>query len=249
MICRETSVPVMGRAWQLIGQADHASVAEQLARNWALPLPVPEAYAAPYWSAIGRHDDGWKVVDASAEWQIDTGRPRDFLSMERRASNAIWSRSIEGVEDLGPLAQFMVAAHFLGLRRHGESPADELEDPFVSRFAPACSRWREQSGLGPSCHAAAAHLTFFDRFSLWLCCGLSPPDHELTWSNAVWKLSAVSPAEIAIRPWPFRAESVSIVTHAVTIPRRDFQSSENLRQAIATGIHEELRWSIHAHGQ
>jgi len=239
---------VTGRTWQLIGQADHASVAEQLARNWAEPLPVPETHAGPYWSAIGRHDDGWKVVDASAEWQADVGRPRDFLSMEHRVSNAIWAHSIEGVEDLGPLAQFMVASHFLGLRRRGESPVEELHDPFISRFAPACSRWRDQSGLGPYCDAAAAHLTFFDSFSLWLCCRQTPPDHELTMANAVWKLSAMTSAEITIRPWPFRDEPVIIVTDAVNIPRRDYQSSENLRDAVASGIREEIRWSIHPHG-
>ena len=134
MIRRDALGDDGGPAWVLIDQSEHARVSGDLARAWGrgrFRVVDPRDTVV---SAIYRHDDGWPAYDRAPDVDSHTGRPVAFTEMELGTAQAIWTQSIEKMADLGPLAQYIVACHFVAMRRDGERAVTPDGAEFVRTF-------------------------------------------------------------------------------------------------------------------
>jgi len=117
MIRRNAIGPDGQPRWILISQVDHAQVSGRLAQVWrdfdVLASPDREEIVG----AIYHHDDGWQQWERRIEVDRRSGRPLQFIEMPLTETIDIWTRSIELAREIGPLAAFIVAGHFVHLMR------------------------------------------------------------------------------------------------------------------------------------
>lgn len=208
--CGETA------AWILIHQRDHAVLAAALARHWGGDFPPIE----PPWvvEAIARHDDGWVEWDADPRRGPD-GRPVDFTEMPIESAVEIWRASIEQLADLGPLAQWMTARHFVDLRRGGERSDCPASQGFVAEYEARIAIWRTAclaDGIDPPvAERAVGQLPLFDRLSLWLCLRRQPTAITITTpDDQTIQLTCPEPGEIRLSPWPFACDELELAAPA-----------------------------------
>ena len=197
--------------WILIGQVEHARLAGELAAQWGGPPFAPLPLRDVLLPAIYRHDDGWARWERSPGVNRQSGRPLAFTEMPEAEAHHIWRRSIRLVEDLGPLAQYLVASHFADLRRRGDGADSRAGKEFARQQDDECRRrlgdWTQQDlkRRGPEwARHALEYLQMFDGLSLWFCCheqteslrALTPDGQRLT-------LRPVSRERVVVSPWPF----------------------------------------------
>ena len=175
MIRRDARAEDGTPVWVLVDQVEHARVSGDLARSWGGAGFTPPDPHHTVVSAIYRHDDGWPVYDQAPDTDPAAGLPCEFTEMEMHTANAIWSGSIEKVADLGPLAQYIVASHFVTLRCEGQRADSPEAVRFIRTYRARCQQWlAEWQQASPAntpqrAHTALAHLQLFDALSLWLC--------------------------------------------------------------------------------
>ena len=66
----------------------------------------------------------------------EQGRPIGFLEMSLDQTNPLWARSIELAHEHSPLAEHLVAWHFLALRAAGTSSDDPAARQFTDVYRP-----------------------------------------------------------------------------------------------------------------
>jgi hypothetical protein len=250
MIRRDARTVDGSPIWVLVSQVDHAHLAGELANDWREELPCRDVLLP----TIDRHDDGWRMWERSPTIDPATGHPRSFLEMPNAIAHDLWRRSIAGVEDLGPLAQYIVAEHFCRLRRSGDAHIDANVDDFLREFIARGQAWlaqwqaeRPTLNTADIAEAAVDWLQFFDRFSLWLCMAERHALHELALPNGTTlKLEPLAVAGetqvMRVTPWPWRSESRELVVTGIEIPARQLPSNEELRRELAAGQRKTLRW-------
>ncbi len=177
MIRRDATFDDGSPAWILITQIQHARVAGALAESWGLAPFSPVHPRDVVLPTIYGHDDGWLLWEQQPTIDPDTGRPRSFTEMPDDVAHEIWRRSIASVAGLGPLAQYMVAQHFMRLRRGGHEMHEPAVIAFLEEFDDRCRDWLAAWQVEDSDHntpAAAENavdqLQTFDALSLALCC-------------------------------------------------------------------------------
>ncbi len=243
--------------WLLIAQQEHARLAFDLCQGWR---PLLEFVDPPgLEAAILHHDDGWQSWDAEPGVDPATGRPRDFLNMELSAVLPMWTASIDGAARHSPLAAYVVSGHFSALLEHSkliEQPANEeaarafLADE-AKRRSYALQQWLRDDPVEPGVPArtpeaadwALACLQFFDRLSLWLCCGESanaatiptPGDGEL-------RLNPVTPYEIEVEPWTWEVPQMRLSVAGRWIAARTYRDAADVLSA-REGEHR-LTWTL-----
>ena len=122
MIRRSTA---NGSGWLLIHQVDHARLSAKLAGCWqSLGHFGNRQDQDDLLAAILHHDDGWREPDLQLKLDPESGKPRAFNEMEIAESNAIWTQSILSAASIGPLTAYVVAQHFLRMRRLFASDLD-----------------------------------------------------------------------------------------------------------------------------
>jgi hypothetical protein len=254
MIRRDIAPAGAAASWMLIPQVEHAALAAELAQHWHRlddGIQQPRDLVV---STIRRHDDGWSSRDAFARVDPSSGVPLDFMEQPVEISNEIWSRSIESLEDLGPLAQLMVAEHFLKLRGGGDSAKTPAGLRFIRQYRARCTGWRRQTtqslGLsGTEQDAAINQLSFFDAVSLWLCCRADATPWTLsTWGHTALTLSPRSPDRqslpgiVTVAPWPFRSPELVVQVHGRVVAARHYTSPEDLQASL--GPRQPLMWRL-----
>jgi len=92
--------------WLLITQADHASLAGEMARS--LVSPDFPALNSEIIQAISVHDDGWKQVDnPEVPHTSKQGRPLSFFEEVPADIFRAWQGSINGQHKMLPSAEFL----------------------------------------------------------------------------------------------------------------------------------------------
>ena len=250
MIRRNVILPGGSSAWLLIAQVEHARVAFELAQQWGEPpfsSPRPQDVLLP---TILRHDDGWRPWEMQPDVDEQTGRPLAFTEMATEVSHDIWKRSIDACEDLGPLSQYLISAHFLHLRSQGDSAETEAGRGFLQEYQKRSARWlSEWIGLNATSHTEALarealqYLQLFDAISLWLCCDrvtasrsfLDPEQRTVT-------MSADDSTCIVVSPWPFTNSRLPIEITGRVVPVRAYQDAADLAEVECREF--SLRWSL-----
>lgn len=251
MIRRDATLDDGSPAWVLITQMEHARVAGALAESWGLAPFSPVHPRDVVLPTIYRHDDGWADWEHQPTIDPSTGRPRSFTEMPDDVAHEIWRRSIASVAGLGPLAQYMVAQHFMRLRRGG----DETDEPdvvaFLAEFDDRCREWLAawqaedaQQNTPAAAENAVDQLQTFDALSLALCCaecvGLKDVPTPLGQSLS---LSAEG-AETRVRPWAWIELAVSITARGCVIAAQPLSSDDELRERMDEAPIIELRWRL-----
>jgi len=251
MIRRDTTLSDGRLGWVLINQTEHARVAGELAAAWGRD-PFLALASDEVLPTVFRHDDGW------AEWERQPGidpehaRPFEFLEMPPIQANEIWRRSIDHLADLGPLSQYMVASHFVGLRRKSDPPPDGPRARFITEFDNRAQQWYADwqaadadRNVDAVADLALRQLQFFDSLSLWLCCADRSEPHAMTAPcGRDVLLTPVSGTAIAVSPWPFIVSTLDLSVPGRAIPAGDYESSDDLASAPCASV--ELYWQLSA---
>ncbi len=255
MIRRDWLDPVTGaHQWLLLGQVEHAQLSAQLAAGWGAP---PFASALPadevQW-AIGHHDDGWRFWDEAPDVDPESGRPRSFTEMDPADSLAIWTTSIEGAAQRGPLEGYAVAGHFCSLAERFLLPmappaaAAEIQT-FLAEFTPLMQSWREAwTALAPGNLAtqtddAVRWVRFFDQLSLWFCCAEVTEPEELE-SPEGHRLRIVprGSGQIEVSPWPWKVDRLPVAVAGRAVPVAHYASRQALAAAPSQSV--RLEWQL-----
>jgi hypothetical protein len=199
---------------------------------------------------VVRHDDGW------VEWERQPGidrahaRPHEFLEMPPREANEIWRRSIDRPEDLGPLSQYMVAAHFVGLRRKSDPAPDGPRARFIAEFDEKAEKWRaDWRAMAPNRNAdaiadlALRQLQFFDALGLWFCrADRSEPHTMAAPCGRDVLLTPTSKTAFTVSPWPFTVSTLNLTVSGRAIPAGNYESADQLAAAPCEAV--ELHWQL-----
>ena len=247
--------------WALIRQTDHAMLAGQLARLWQAACAQRGSPPGGDWeivlAAIDRHDDGWQAWDDLPLVDAADGRPSNFLEVPDEIATQIWRRSIEGVADLGPLAQYLVAGHFLNLRRHSVHEQTPPARQFMAEFEPQSARWLSQWSHSAEnrrpemAQAALELLQRFDYCSLWLCEAIEPAERTvdlpggptLQWAPPTPDADPGQLAEkrIMVRPWSLAESTIRWSVPARCVAAQRYSSSAALLEACSP---IQLHWRL-----
>jgi hypothetical protein len=248
MIRRDQPLPDGTPGWVLITQPAHAALAGDLAAAWGSPAVPPPWPHEMVIDAVDCHDDGWQTWEESPEIDPEHGRPLSFLEMNHETAQAIWERSIAGVADLGPLAQYMVAMHFVILRRRGESSHAGPGAGFVAEYSAKSDEWlREWQTLSPEntperAARALSHLQLFDALSLWLCCHEQPQPTRFPTSDGPEISLEADGGVVHIHPWPFITDQRELQVSGRYVPARKYASASDLAATPMQPI--TLRWML-----
>jgi hypothetical protein len=226
-----------GDDWLLISQVEHARIAAEMAEAWGnkqlAPLPMRDLLL----HAIRHHDDGWAEWERAPRVNPDSGAPRDFLEMPIPDAAAIWGRSIEICAQRSPWCGLWVSRHFCHLaelaHNHREDRFDrEAASAFLVAQQERQSHWRGQIGLDVERALETAGfewLRWFDRLSLWLCCGeRSLSETMLLPDGGAVRLAPRNAAEITLAPFPFRSATLRLTVSASRLRRQQFNSDDAL---------------------
>jgi len=89
------------------------------------------------------------------------------------------------------------------------------------------------------------YVRFFDRISLWLCCGEHDEPAEMSLSPSLTlALTPRNPHEIAVTPWPFRACALELSAPTVQVPAAPFADEQSFRDALFNAERSMLRWVL-----
>jgi len=260
MIRRELQTNGSPFAWLLIDQIAHARIAAELAQHWVgLDHHMAPAMLIP---TIDHHDDGWVRWDSRPTRDPQSGIPRDFKEMVPRQAQRIWSDSIEAVGKFGPLAEHMVAEHFLTLAVSGGESALAAETrQFVDDFQPRSANWYDtwlnteqtadliSDNVAELAATAVRMLQFFDWLSLLLCCEpLANRRTILQWQDKPITLIPLDQRgeALTIEPWPFSGSQMSLETGGRLIPAQPLASDEQLWEVLESAPRLSCRWYLEA---
>jgi hypothetical protein len=247
MILRDSTHAQGQPAWLLITQIQHAHLSGRLAEAWILD-DVPEPLRADLRWVSAHHDDGWQAWDNEPGLD-EQGKPIDFLEMSVDQVNPIWARSIEHAAHHSPLAEHLVAWHFLALRAAGTS----ADQPAAQQFAATYQR-RSQLALeqarrqhGPLLDDAMAarlrqFLQLFDRLSLVLCCGSVDGSVELEGvAGAPLICRSLTAGHLTLDPWPCRLASLDLELDVCQVPATTYRTAQELKQVAEP---RRLQWRL-----
>lgn len=242
-------VRIQSNSWFLINQIDHAHLAEELARQWKFSEwldVVDEGLLA----TIRRHDDGWEDWDHRPELHTGLGRPVEFFELPGHSKLAIWRKSIHQIRDLGPLAEYLVAAHFSSLRRQSDELIDDETQEFLITLDQLCEHWLSNwNVMNPQAHSwrraksALAHLQWFDRLSLGIC--MTPEGQAFTGtmlSGNDFSMRCAGGGCRIVSPWPFTQDELELTVAGRAVPSKQYETTAELL-AVAN-CQQSLTWKL-----
>ncbi len=237
-------------AWMLIDQVEHARLSGALAEHWGVHNFFPLEPRDFVLAAIYRHDDGWAHYDRPPGLDPHSGHPLSFTELDVKAAQTIWARSIQQVADLGPLAQYMVAGHFVALRRDGDRADTREGVRFVCEYEARCHQWlRQWHEIDPQTNTtgrarrALGQLQLFDALSLWFCCAQRrAPSTFVTPEGVELELRPRDAHTVEVVPWPFVVDRLDIQARGRQIPARFYTDQASL--AAAAAVPAELYWTL-----
>jgi hypothetical protein len=213
----------------LITQPDHAKLSGHLMEGWVANGLIDHQWRTEILLATREHDNGWREVDAAPEVNRETGLPYDFMTSPDGVKQPIWPRGVACLAPRSPLAAAFVAQHALTI--HSRNRGSEGWRGFFSDMEETVDRLMETAGLerGPSrgSFTAAYRFVFLgDLLSLVFCNGWQDPvrakDYTVELRNGT----------LAVQPDPFGGRRLRFVVPGRRIPRRFYNTSDELRREL-----------------
>ena len=268
MIRRDVILPDGQPGWLRISQVDHARLSAELASRWG-GGQFPPVICSPHdgdanplrgvrdevLAAICHHDDGWLPWEAVPRIDPDHARLPSFLEMRLPEAIDIWHRSVLAAENIGLLAAWMVAGHFVALREE----ADSRDQPASRSWQADTNRRRQEwltrwQGLCPESHTpqladqALLWLQWFDRLSLWL--SLGRPDEFTQGEDRLQNLlpnqtvrfvqvptdTVAENHLVEVSPWPFLVPELALSVPGSRVPQDRYASGEQWLSASVSAV-------------
>jgi hypothetical protein len=150
----------------------------------------------------------------------------------------------------------MTAGHFSALLRGGNAwqttygtnaeAAKHFLSEYDARRVRWLTAWRDQDRAArtePLAERAIAWLQWFDALSLWLCCAERRVPHTMTSPGGPSiTLSPIVGGQIAVSPWPFSTDALTLETNGRAIPATRYADRATLSDAPSRTV--SLRWRL-----
>jgi hypothetical protein len=251
-----------GVEWVLISQVEHARLSGKLAEHWGAGGVAPLVDGDELVWAIAHHDDGWAAWETAPDVEPELGRPRSFTEMDLAESLEIWTASITGAAERGPLAGYAVAGHFCALlRRYDDRWKDDEDlaidarrflDTYDSLMQGCQKAWQARSpstNTPQRAQLALAQLQLFDSLSLWLCCALASGADEMETPGGpaitLAPLGRAEPGEpigVSMSPWPLTVAALEVAVAGRAVPVRRYLDRDELAGVTEKPV--QLRWQL-----
>ena len=235
-----------GRA-MCVGQAAHAWISGQLAREWGNDrFPAPEPLHDVCLGAE-QHDVGMAEWDLSPALNRDTGLPASFLQMPLSLHLELWSKAPRKVVSQSPYAALLVSMHGHALYSRRDTTEPNAEDSSAIRAFLADQETFQRDVLehiGESAARARRNQKLvwaLDFLSLalfmhdWIPDDVPSPEGDLH----------VEPADggVTVAPWPFRADRVQVRCYGREI-EGSFDSERAMHDALAAARWQQLNFEL-----
>ena len=230
-----------------VGQAAHAWISGQLAREWGndrfeAPEPLHDVCLG-----AEQHDVGMAEWDLAPTLNPETGLPSSFLQMPLSTHLGLWSRAPRKVVAQSPYAALLVSMHGHALYARRDTTEPNAEDSrAVREFLTEQEAFQRDvlEHLGEDAGRARRNQKLvwaLDFLSLalfmrdWIPGDVPSPDGDLH----------VEPAGngISVAPWPFRAGTVRVRCYGRELKER-FQSEAALHEALAAAHWQQLNFAL-----
>jgi hypothetical protein len=244
-----------------IGQTSHAWISGQLARAWGnerFPAPEPREEVC---LAAEQHDIGMAAWDLDPAFDPDTGLPYSFMEMPLSAHLGLWSAAPRQLLSQSRYAALLVSMHGARLyRRRDLGALEEEQAAAVREYLAAQERFqrrlveslaaepRTALSVEESAVADNSQLIWaWDFLSLAICLDWAPrPAPKVPGAGGRVKLalsSAGGERRLALDPWPFEVDRLSVHCDARRLPDR-FQSEEQMRAGLEAAPWETVEFEL-----
>jgi hypothetical protein len=217
-----------------IGQPAHAWLSGQLARNWH---PAPEPYEEVCLAAT-QHDAGMADWDAAPELNPDTGLPQSFMEMALDTHLRLWSHAPHRVLPQSRYAALLVSMHGTALYEMRDLDRMDPDDAAKVRAyldGQRALQGRLSDGLDRDQVRRNQQLLWgWDFLSLALC---------LRWDGRA--VNGIGYTGTTFDPWPFRDESVTLMTEGRRLAGR-FEGEQEMRAALDSAPWVTLEFRLSA---
>jgi Protein of unknown function (DUF3891) len=222
----------------LIGQPAHAWVSGQLARAWAAPFDPREEVCL----AAEQHDIAWTTWERAPELDPETGLPYTFSALPRLRRLELWSGAAALLLPQSRYAALLVSLHgTLLVERFPPGGGDDVQRALAAYLeqehafqARVLETLRGDPRYGAHATPEAVErnrdLVFdWDGLSLALLHGVEGEKRA-----GGRQLAAVGgdPARVAVSPWPFGDEQVTVACEGRVLAGR-FSDARELRRGLA----------------
>jgi hypothetical protein len=217
-----------------IGQPAHAWLSGQLARHWE---PRPEPYEEVALAAT-QHDAGMADWDAAPELNPETGLPQSFMEMALDTHLALWTHAPHRVLTQSRYAALLVSMHGTALYEMRDldrmPPGDAAK---VRGYLDEQRALQERLGEGLDRTQVRGNqrlLWAWDFLSLALC---------MRWDGR--SVNGIEYRGTTFEPWPFRDESVTLMTEGRRLAGR-FDDEHEMRAALDSAPWVRLEFRLSA---
>ena len=230
-----------------VGQAAHAWISGQLAREWG-----NERFAAPeplHDVCLGaeQHDVGMAEWDLAPKLNPDSGLPASFLQMPLTTHLELWSAAPRKVVAQSPYAALLVSMHGHALYSRRDTTEPNAEDSGqVRRFLADQESFQADvlEHLGEDAERARRNQKLvwaLDFLSLALFMRDWIPDDVPTPEGDI----RVEPAGdgLTVDPWPFREDRVRVRCYGRTLEGR-FDTEQAMHDALAAARWQQLNYEL-----
>ena len=230
-----------------VGQAAHAWISGQLAREWgndrfAAPEPLHDVCLG-----AEQHDVGMAEWDLAPKLNPRTGLPASFLEMPLATHLELWSRAPHKVVSQSPYAALLVSmhGHALYARRDTTEPNAEDAQPVRDFLAEQEAFQRDVlEHLGEDAERARRNQKLvwaLDFLSLalfmreWIPDDVPSPEGDLR----------VEPAGhgLTVDPWPFRGDRVQVRCYGRELDGR-IDTEAAMHEALAAARWQQLNFEL-----
>jgi hypothetical protein len=244
-----------------IGQTSHAWISGQLARTWGnARFPAPEPHEEVCLAAE-QHDVGMALWDLEPTPNPETGLPYSFMEMQLAEHLGLWSAAPRRLLTQSRYAALLVSMHGARLYARRDLDAVSEHDATAVREYLAAQRSFQaelmESLAGDPKTASSVEepvladnsqlIWAWDFLSLAICLDwASRPAPKVPSADGRVQL-ALSPAgeerQLALEPWPFESDHVSVHCDARRLSER-FQTEEEMRAGLAAAPWETVEFEL-----
>jgi hypothetical protein len=247
-----------------IGQPSHAWVSGQLARAWGNALFGTVHPWEEICLAAEQHDVGMATWDVEPSFNAESGLPHAFVQMPLAVHIGLWGAAGRRLVRQSRYAALLVSMHGVRLYEMRDLAKQTPDDAAAIRAFFAEQR-AFQAGLRASLQADPATapnatdtliqrgsdlIWSWDYLSLGLCLGWAPctakgvplahgskTEVSLT---PILTATADAPVRIAVDPWPFEADSVTVHCEGQRLPASGYANENELRAGLEAAAWETL---------
>ena len=229
MIVRST-----GPSIELITQPDHAQLARRVMERCPTLQAHPRRDSILY--AIGEHDNGWTEEDAAPQVDPVGGDVIDFIHAPVAVRQRVWPRAVSRISS-DPWAAALVAQH--ALTAYDRFRQDPEWTPFFDQMTAMRDERAPRAGTEPKeLLRDYLFVRLGDLISLTFCLG-RPGEQQFADYTV-----AFAAAGVRVHPDLFAGASVPMQVDARVLPKATFADDADLREALRTAAHVQLRGEV-----